>query len=340
MSNINALLKACGNEYATIAEDGIITDAKGDPIDTGSYTVNALLGGSIFSGLPANRITALAGEQGVGKTFFAISIAKNFLERNPEAIVAWIDTESSVDSNMVKSRVGNADRVLFLPVNTVQEFQTQTSKILTEYAAIHVKNPDAQLLCVLDSMGNLSTTKEVTDIELGSGTKDMTRAQLIKGAFRALTLKLALNQVPLLFTNHTYMEIGLFAKKVMGGGSGALFGSSQIIFLSKSKAKEGTEQVGSIIKMHTFKGRITKEGSQAETRLFFDRGLDKYYGLTDLAKESGIWPIENKQFVINGKKVWEKTVIANPDEYFTDDVLQQIDEYAKNKYLYGTTEEV
>lgn len=338
MLDIKSLLKATGNEYASIAEDGLITDPAGEPLDCGSYTVNAIMGGSIFSGLPANKITCLAGEQGVGKTFFAIAIAKNLLDNNPDAMVAWIDTEAAVTSDMLNERVGHTDRILFLPISTVQEFQTQTAKMLSVFAEIRKKNPKTKLLLILDSLGNLSTTKEMTDVEAGKETKDMTRAQLLKGAFRVLTLRLAKEQVPLLFTNHTYMEIGLFAKKVMGGGSGGLYAGSQIIFMNKSKEKEGTEQIGAVITLTMFKGRITKEGSKIETRLLFSTGLDKYYGLTDLVKEAGdIWPIESKQFVINGKKVWEKTVIANPEDYFTDDVLAKIDEFAKNKYLYGGT---
>lgn len=336
MTNINALLRATGNDAATVVgKDGIITDAAGF-VNTGSYTLNALLGGSIFAGLVENKITALAGESGVGKTFFALDIAKNFLTENPEGVVVYFDTEAAITADMLEERVGNTDRFALVPIVTIQQFGTQVSKLLSQYEEDKKKNPDSKLLLILDSMGNLSTSKEVADMEAGNETKDMTRAQLIKGTFRALTVRLAKDHVPLLFTNHTYQGMGMFATKQMSGGSGPLYCASQIVFLSKAQLKDGTTKIGNIINMTMYKGRITREGSKASTRLFFDSGLDKYYGLVDIAKEFEIWPMQSKQFVIDGKKVWPKTVESNPEEYFTEDVLKKLDEACKKKFLYGS----
>lgn len=336
MTNINALLKATGNDAATIVgKDGIITDASGF-VNTGSYTLNALLGGSIFAGLVENKITALAGESGVGKTYFALDIARNFLVENPEGVVVCFDTEAAITSQMIEERVGNSDRFALFPITTIQQLGTQISKLLTQYENQKKSNPDAKLLIILDSMGNLSTSKEVADMEEGNETKDMTRAQLIKGTFRALTVRLAKDHVPLLFTNHTYQGMGMFSTKQMSGGSGPLYCASQIIFLTKAKISEGKEKIGNIINMTMYKGRMTREGSKASTRLFFESGLDKFYGLVDICKEFNIWDMESKQFLIDGKKVWPKTVENNPQEYFTDDVLLKVDEACKKKFLYGS----
>jgi RecA/RadA recombinase len=337
MLKVDALLKASGNQYATVVgKDGVLTDSISAPYDSGSYTLNALLSGSIYGGLLANKITALAGEQGVGKTFFALAIAELFLEQEPEGLFAYFDTESATTKKMLVDRVGHEDRIMCLPVSTVQDFSTQVSKLLTKYAAMKEKNPDAKLLICLDSLGNLSTTKEMADIESGSGTKDMTRAQLIKGAFRALTLKLAFNQVPLLFTNHTYQGMGMFATKNMSGGSGPLYNASTVIFLTKGKLAEGTKKVGIIINMRVFKGRETKEGLTAKTRLFFETGLDRYYGIVDIIKEyGGIWDISEKQFLIDGVKVWPKTVENNPEKYLTPEILKQVDEIVQREFTYG-----
>lgn len=186
--DINSLLKATGNEYATVVgKKGVYTDAQFPPYDTGSMTLNCLLGGQTDSGMPSNKITALAGEQGVGKTYFALSIAKEFLDMHPEGIFVYAGTEGATTKEMLAERVGHLDRIIVLPVATVQAISTQLSNLLTWWEKQRKKDPDGKMLVVLDSLGNLSTTKEVTDIEKGNETKDMTRAQLLKGTFRALT---------------------------------------------------------------------------------------------------------------------------------------------------------
>lgn len=340
MTNIKALLRATGNDAATIVgKDGVITDPDGF-IDTGSLTLNALLGGSIYAGLSENKITAFAGEQGVGKTFLALGAAKSFLDQEPEGMVVYFDTEAALTADMINDRVGNSDRFAMVPIVTIQQFGTQVSKILSQFEEDQKKNKEAKLLLILDSMGNLSTTKEVTDLELGNETKDMTRAQLIKGTFRALTVRLARLHVPLLFTNHTYQGMGMFATKTMSGGSGPLYCASQIVFLTKSKIAEGkglkAVKVGNVINMTLFKGRLTREGSKASTRLFFDTGLDRYYGLLDIAKRHGVWDVSGGQCIINGEKVSASEIEDNPEKYFTDDVLAKIDDACKKEFLYGS----
>lgn len=339
MTDVNALLKALGNPNAATADAGISTDPIFEPIDTGSYILNAMLSGSIYGGIPANKVTALAGEQGVGKTFFALSTAKAFLDKYPDGIFTYLDTEASTTREMLADRIGHLDRIIVAPVVTVQEISTQLSNLLSHVQKVRKKDKKFRMLIVLDSMGNLSTTKELEDIDAGTGTKDMTRAQLLKGAFRALTVKFAMAQTPLLFTNHTYQGMGMFASKTMSGGGGPLFAASQIIFLTKKKISKGSgmkqEKVGNIINMTNFKARGTKEGAKAATRLFFDTGLDRYYGLLDIAKKHQVWPVKDGQCVINGDKVPGTEIEANPEKYFTPEVLTLIDEACKKEFLYG-----
>ena len=142
----------------------------------------------------------------------------------------------------------------------------------------------------LDSLGMLSTTKEIEDTEAGKETRDMTRSQIVKATFRVLTLKLGKLGVPLILTNHTYDVIGsMFPQKEMGGGSGLKYAASQIIYLSKKKEKDGTEVIGNIIHCKTYKSRLTKENQMVDVRLSYTKGLDRYYGLLDLALETGIF---------------------------------------------------
>ena len=146
------------------------------------------------------------------------------------------------------------------------------------------------MMFVLDSLGMLSTTKEIEDTAAGKETKDMTRAQIVKGAFRVLTLKLGRAKVPMIVTNHTYDVIGsMFPQKEMGGGSGLKYAASSIVYLSKKKKKKGSEVVGNIIHCKNAKSRLTVENRMVDVRLTYDKGLDRYYGLLDLALASGVF---------------------------------------------------
>lgn len=220
MSNdiLTSLLKEAENEYASIVEDGIEAGDITCYFDTGSYSLNALLSGSIYGGLPGNKVTALAGEPSTGKTFYAINILKTLLDTNSEAFVFYFESESAVSKSMFEDRKVDTKRIAVIPVSTVQEFRTQAVKILDAYLKIPEKDRKPMLF-VLDSLGNLSTDKEVEDIASGKDTRDMTRAQLIRAAFRVLTLKLGKAKVPLIVTNHVYQVVGSYVPmQKMGGG--------------------------------------------------------------------------------------------------------------------------
>ena len=216
MNFFQNIAKTAGNEYAALVSDGVEAGDVDSFIDTGSYIFNALLSGSIFGGLPSNKITAIAGESATGKTFFVLGMVKNFLDSNPDAGVLYFESESAITRQMIEERGIDSSRMVILPVTTVQEFRTQSIKVLDKYIESDDKKP--MMLC-LDSLGMLSTTKEVEDTADGKETRDMTRAQVIKAAFRVLTLKLGRAKIPMIVTNHTYDVVGsMFPTKEMGGG--------------------------------------------------------------------------------------------------------------------------
>ena len=222
------IIKETGNEYASLVSDGASGDVDSF-IDTGSYIFNALLGGSIHRGLPSNKITAIAGESATGKTFFVLGMCKNFLDKNPDGGVIFFESESAVTKDIVEERGIDSSRMVIMPVTTVQEFRHQAITVLDKYIEQTAKERKP-LLLVLDSLGMLSTTKEMEDTQAGKETKDMTRAQIVKAAFRVLTLKLGKAKVPLIITNHTYYVIGsMFPQKEMGGGSGLKYAASSIV---------------------------------------------------------------------------------------------------------------
>ena len=327
------------NEFASVAEDGIAAGDCDSFVDTGAYIFNALVSGSIFGGLPSNKITALAGESSTGKTFFALSIVKYFLQQNPTGQVIYFESESAITKGMLADRGIDVKRIGLVPVTTVQEFRTQAIKVVDEYMKLKKKDRPP-LMFVLDSLGMLSTTKEVEDATAGKETRDMTRAQVVKSIFRILSLKLGQAGIPLIVTNHTYDVVGSYMpQKEMGGGSGLKYAASTIIYLSKSKEKDGTEVVGNIIKCKAFKSRFTKENSLVATRLFYDeRGLDRYYGLLELGEKYGVFEKSGNRYKIGESSVYPKSILADPEKYFTPEVMQALDEAAKKEYSYGSFE--
>ena len=269
--NLNQFIKESGNEFASVVDDGVAAGDVNDYIDTGSFLFNALLSGSIHGGLPSNKITALAGESATGKTYFALGMVKNFLDSNPDAGVLYFESESAIPKELIVNRGIDPKRMVILPVVTIQEFRTQAIKILDAYLESDEQKP---MMFVLDSLGNLSTTKELTDTAAGSDTRDMTRSQVIKAAFRVLTLKLGRANVPLIVTNHTYDVIGAYMPtKEMGGGSGLKYAASSIVYLSKKKDKDGTEVVGNIIHCKNQKSRLTIENKMVDVKLGYQSGI-------------------------------------------------------------------
>jgi len=331
------IIKETGNEYATLVSEGVEAGDVDSFIDTGSLAFNALLSGSIYGGMPSNKITAIAGEAATGKTFFALGIVKTFLDKNKDAGVIYFESESALTKELVESRGIDSSRMVIVPVATVQEFRHQSIKVIDKYIEQDEKTRKP-LMFVLDSLGMLSTTKEMEDTAEGKETRDMTRSQIVKAAFRVLTLKLGKAKVPMIMTNHTYDVIGsMFPQKEMGGGSGLKYAASNIVYLSKRKEKDGKEIIGNIIHCKNYKSRLTKENALIDVRLTYKDGLDKYYGLLELAIKHNIFKSVSTRIELpDGSKQYAKTINNEPDKFFTKDVLAQIDEAAKKEFLYGT----
>jgi RecA/RadA recombinase len=334
MDFLKEIVKEIGDEYTQIASD---IDETERFIDTGSYVFNGLISGSIFGGVSSNRITAIAGESSTGKTYFSLAVVKNFLDTNPDGYCLYFDTEAAVNKGLLESRGVDTTRLVVVNVVTIEEFRSKALRAIDIYLK---KDEEERKPCmfVLDSLGMLSTEKEITDALNDKQVRDMTKSQLVKGAFRMLTLKLGQANVPLIVTNHTYDVIGAYVPtKEMGGGSGLKYAASTIVYLSKKKEKDGKEVIGNIIKAKTHKSRLTKENRQVEVRLYYDeRGLDKYYGLLELGEIGGMWKNVAGRYEINGKKLYAKQILANTEEYFTEEVMQKLDTIAKEYFSYGT----
>ena len=333
MDFLKDVIKEIGDDYATVANK--IDDTE-RTVDTGSYILNALVSGSVFGGVSGNKITAIAGETSTGKTYFSLAIVKNFLDKHPDGGVMYFDTESAITKGLLESRGIDLERVGIINVVTIEQFRNRALTVVDKYLGLE-ESDRKPMMFVLDSLGMLSTEKEIKDALDDKQVRDMTKSQLVKGAFRMLTLKLGQANVPLIVTNHTYDVIGAYVPtKEMGGGSGLKYAASTIVYLSKKKEKDGKDIIGNIIKAKTAKSRLSKENQQVEIRLYYDeRGLDRYYGLLELGELGGLWKNVAGRYEMNGKKIYAKQILADPETYFTDEVMQALDEIAQKQFSYG-----
>jgi len=339
MSNfLKGIQKKLGNSNASIVSDGIVGDLSGF-IDTGSFLLNAVISGSMFKGFPDNKVSMLAGPSGVGKSFILLTTIARFLQKYSKATVVFFESESAQRKEIMEGFGIDVTRVLFVPITTVQELRTQSLQVLEEYEKVPDKERmESKLLLCLDSLGNLSTAKEMEDASSGKEVQDMTRAKLIKSTFRVITLKLGVLGVPFLCTNHIYMSQGsMYPQAVTGGGAGPLYSASSIIMLSKRKEKEGTDFVGNIVHCKMEKSRHTKEGSTIDILINFTTGLSQYYGLLEMAVEFGIVKALGTRYEFpDGSKVFKKEVYRNPLKYFIPEFMELLDTRLQNKFLYGS----
>ena len=334
MDFLKEIVKEIGDEYTQIAAD---IDETERFIDTGSHIFNALVSGSVYGGVSTNKITAIAGETSTGKTYFSLAIVKNFLDTNPDGYCLYFDTEAAITKGLLTSRGIDQSRLVVVNVVTIEEFRSKALRAVDIYLKTEEENRKPCMF-VLDSLGMLSTEKEITDALNDKQVRDMTKSQLVKGAFRMLTLKLGQANIPLIVTNHTYDVIGSYIPtKEMGGGSGLKYAASTIIYLSKKKEKDKTEVVGNIIKAKTAKSRLSRENKEVNIRLYYDeRGLDRYYGLLELGELGGLWKNVAGRYEMDGKKVYAKNIYEEPEKYFTDEVMKKLDEIAIRTYSYGS----
>jgi RecA/RadA recombinase len=290
MSFLKGLLKELNDENTYLASDGGGSAEFGGFIDTGSYILNALLSGSIFGGVSDNKITAFAGESAVGKSFFVLGIVRAFLDKNPTAIVVYYDTEAAVTKKMMSERGIDVERVIIAEPDTIQKFKTHALKLIEAYEKTS-ESERPKMMFVLDSLGMLSTSKEMEDSLDGKDTRDMTKSQVIKAAFRVLTLKLAKVKVPMLVTNHVYEVVGCLD-------------ASQWIRLEDGTHKNIVDiDIGDVV--------TTLDGPKPVTETF-EYTVDEYVEIT-FEDGSVIKATPNHKFLIDGVWVAAEDIVLNDE---------------------------
>jgi RecA/RadA recombinase len=334
-SLMKRFLKATGNEYGAIAEDGLSSDIT-QWTDTGCLLWNMQMSADFFKGIPAGKVTGFAGPSGTMKTYACISVIDNFQRNNPNSFVFIFDSENAITKQRLKERGIDLGKVMHFPVQSLPDFKNQCYKLLKEINS-DPESKNNKYLLILDSLGNLPSARELKNVDEGNDAGDMgTRSKDIRSIFRIITVMLGKNQIPMLVTNHTYANTtGYGGGQIMGGGGGLVFAADIIVMFTKAQHKEGEERVGSIITSTLDKGRDSKEKTKVKMLLHYQYGLHKTFGLLEWAVQAKLIGHEGNKYIVNGEKYSEKQIYINSDQVFTDEMLKKLNEYMKPYFSYG-----
>jgi RecA/RadA recombinase len=268
---------------STIKDSAILSESKffkkKDMIPTSVPIINVALSGRLDGGLTPG-ITMWAGPSKHFKTAFSLLMAKSYMDKYEDAALLFYDSEFGTPQSYFDTFGIDTKRVVHTPLTDVEQLKFDIMQQLQ-----NVDRGD-HLIIVIDSIGNLASKKEVEDALEGKSAADMTRAKQMKSLFRMVTPHLNLKDIPLVVVNHTYMEIGMFPKAIVGGGTGAMYSADNVYILGRQQEKEGTEIVGYNFIINVEKSRYVKEKSKIPVSVSFDGGLSKWSGLLDLALES------------------------------------------------------
>jgi len=328
------------DDDTTRISDGLHSAEFSGYFDTGCYGLNAILSGSLYGGVPDNKVTGLAGATSVGKTFFALAIIKAFLDRDPNSCVLLYDTEADKMNKLFTDRGIDPKRIIVNEPETIEGFKTHALKWLEVYSKLPAKQKPKMML-VLDSLSQLPTKKEMEDSTAGKDTRDMTKTQTIKAAFRQLRMKLSKQNIPFIVTAHVYASIGsMIPVDVISGGSGLMYSADAILTISKKKEYDSTNRViGNFLRVKTFKSRLARENAEISLFLSYKTGLDKYFGLLELGEKQKVFKKMTKQYTFpDGSVEDEKKIYKNPEKYFTPDVMKLLEEAANREYRYGSAQ--
>ena len=269
---------------STIKESAILSKSKlfneKDIIPTAVYAINIALSGKLDGGLTPGH-TMWAGPSKHFKTAFSLLMAKSYMEKYEDAVLLFYDSEFGTPISYFDSFSIDTDRVVHSPITDIEQLKFDIMNQLQG-----VERGD-HLIIVIDSIGNAASKKEVDDALDGKSAADMTRAKQLKSLFRMITPHLTLKDIPLITVNHTYMEIGMFPKAIVGGGTGSYYSADNIYILGRQQDKEGKEIVGYDFIINVEKSRYVKEKSKIPITVSYDSGISRWSGLLDLAIESG-----------------------------------------------------
>lgn len=333
-------------------------------VSTGCYALNAVLSdGDIFKGIPDGKRIMISGEPSTAKSLYTSFIIKSYLMQNKNAYAIFFETEGSSTVDMAKNVGIPEDRMIIIPIMTVEECRTQMVSIidkiidkkegyvssLTPKGELKRKKltakqietqkedgEDEKFIFIIDSLGMLSTKKETEDIASGKTTKDLTRAQLLRGFARVLSLKLSIAQCPLIVVNHVYSTFDQYNPLEVSGGSGGKYMADVILLLQKYKDKDGSNQIGVRIKTTVIKSRYMIENKFVNIMLHFKKGLYRFSHLVDMAYESDVFKKEGISFILpDGVKAKMKDVREKTSKFMNETNLKAIGEAIQEEFAFG-----
>ena len=327
---------------STIKESSILSKSQffteKDMIQTSVPMVNVALSGNLDGGLTPG-LTMFAGPSKHFKTAFALLMASAYMEKYKDAVVLFYDSEFGTPQSYFDTFNIDTDRVLHTPITDVEQLKHD---IMVQLQQIEKGN---KVIIVLDSIGNLASKKEVDDATEGKSVADMSRAKQMKSLFRMVTPHLTIKDIPMIVVNHTYKEIGLYPKDIVGGGTGSYYSADTIWILGRQQEKTGTEITGYNFIINVEKSRFVREKSKIPVAVSFDGGIQKYSGLMDIAlegnfvsKPSNGWyaKVDQETGEIGDKKRFDDT--QTPE--FWNDILasEKFKEYVRKRYeiTYGS----
>ena len=269
---------------STIKDSAILSKSKfftdKDMVPTDVPMINVALSGKLDGGIIPG-LTMWAGPSKHFKTAFSLLMAKAYMDKYKDAVLLFYDSEFGTPIKYFETFEIDMDRVLHTPLTDIEQLKFDIMQQLAEV------NRGDKLIIVLDSIGNLASKKEVEDALEGKSVADMSRAKQVKSLFRMVTPHLNIKDISMVVVNHTYKEIGMFPKDIVGGGTGSYYSADNIYIIGRQQEKDGTEIVGYNFIINVEKSRYVKEKSKIPISVSFDGGISKYSGLLDLAIESG-----------------------------------------------------
>ena len=269
---------------STIKDSAILSKSKfftdKDMVPTDVPMINVALSGKLDGGIIPG-LTMWAGPSKHFKTAFSLLMAKAYMDKYPEAVLLFYDSEFGTPIKYFETFGIDMERVLHTPLTDIEQLKFDIMQQLQDV------NRGDKLMVILDSIGNLASKKEVDDALDGKSVADMSRAKQVKSLFRMVTPHLNLKDISMVVVNHTYKEIGMFPKDIVGGGTGSYYSADNIFILGRQQEKTGTEVTGYNFIINVEKSRYTKEKSKIPIAVSFDGGIQKYSGIVDIAIEGG-----------------------------------------------------
>jgi len=335
---LNQIKKISSNPWAFTLSDENSPYSIDECVDTNCYALNAFLSdGDIFKGLPMGKRISFSGESSTAKSYFNAFIIKSFLDKYEDGVVIIFETEGSSLRQQAESIGIDMTRVIVEPVNIIEELHTNIMQYLKKLEDDYMDTKErTKILFALDSLGMLSSNKEIDDKLAGNNTRDMTKAQAIKGMYRAISLKLSLLSISLLTINHSYTNIGGYGdSQVEGGGSGFQYSGDVRFLLSKSQKRTGNIQTGVTIRLKVKKSRFIKENQTIEIDLDFEKGLNKYSYMVEFADACGMLKSSDTMVKFEGNEYPRAMFEEKFGEYFNEEKMKILADRIKKMLGFG-----